>query len=72
MPCRICTSNDHEALIAQLAEEIWNTRASTDPADEWRPWDRAGDYWQMVFRDHAIGVLKVALRDAPAGPGYEG
>lgn len=67
MPCRVCTSNDHDALIEQLAEEIWNTRRSEDPADEWELWERALPYWQITFRDHARGVLKVALRSHTPG-----
>lgn len=67
MACRICTSNDHDGLIEQLAEEIWNTQRSADPADEWEPWERASPYWQMTFRDHARGVLKVALRGHAQG-----
>lgn len=35
MACRIGTTNDHDGLIEQLAEEIWNTQRSADPGDEW-------------------------------------
>lgn len=42
MTCRICTANDEEALVEQMAEAMWQTQSSTNPDDEWRPWGRPG------------------------------
>ena len=50
--CRICSANDRERLIEDMAREMWNTQKSTDPADEWQPWEKAGLYWQTITREH--------------------
>jgi len=66
MTCRICTANDEEALIAQMAEAMWLTQETRDPDNEWRPWDHAGPYWQRVMLDYARASLKVLRRDFAA------
>ena len=44
--CRLCTANDPEAVIEDVAARLWESR------DE-RPWNEAGGYWQRVFRELA-------------------
>ena len=61
--CRICTANDREALINQMAQEMWNTQASSDQDDEWRTWEDAGSYWQLTMRKFAEATLLVLERD---------
>ena len=63
MTCRICTANDEEALIEQMAEAMWLTQETRDPDNEWRPWDQAGPYWQRGMLDYARASLKVIRRD---------
>ncbi|MBB4859603.1 hypothetical protein HNO88_002932 [Novosphingobium chloroacetimidivorans] len=57
--CRICTSNDIEALVEEVAEAMWLTQETADPANEWRPWEKAGPYWQRIMREYANATVKV-------------
>lgn len=57
--CRLCTTNDREGLIEGLAESLWATRRR-DSLDD-REWERAGPYWQGIFRELAASAV-VALR----------
>lgn len=59
--CRICTANDEGALVEGVAQAMWNTFESRDPVTEWRPWERAGEFWQGKMRDFAAATI-VALR----------
>jgi len=61
--CRICSANDRERLIEDMAREMWNTQKSTDPADEWQPWEKAGLYWQTVMRRFAEANLRAITRE---------
>lgn len=49
--CRLCTANDADAVIEQLAADLWESRRNGHLDD--RPWVEAGDYWQRVFREFA-------------------
>lgn len=64
--CRICSANDEAALVEQMAEAMWLTQESTTLDDEWRPWERAGPYWQRVMREFAFASLKVLRKDFAA------
>ena len=59
MSCRICSANDEEALLEQMAEAMWSTQVSSNPDDEWQPWSQAGGYWQTIMRDFARASLRV-------------
>ena len=61
--CRICKANDREALVNDVARAMWETQSSTNPDDEWRPWDRAGPYWQRIMREFANATVKVLKAD---------
>lgn len=45
--CRLCTTNDRESLVEDLAERLWNARrdSAIDPS-----WVNAGPYWQQAIR----------------------
>ena len=54
--CRLCTANDKEAIVEQLAERLFtNHRAHASPV----PWESAGIYWHFAFRDLARSVLEM-------------
>jgi hypothetical protein len=60
MPCRLCQTNDREALAEQLAEEMWESRREPDFDG---PWERAGPYWQEIMRQFATSTLNMLSRD---------
>jgi hypothetical protein len=45
--CRLCTSNDDDAVIEHLAEKMWDSRM--DYFEERTPWSKAGGTWQSAF-----------------------
>lgn len=53
--CRICTANDREALIDDLARALWDSRRSGTLDDV--PLDQAPEHWQRVFRAFAASAL---------------
>ena len=61
--CRLCSSNDVETLVEEVAEAMWLTQISTDPADEWRPWEKAGPYWQRIMREFANATVRTLSAD---------
>lgn len=58
--CRICGSNDPDALIDEIAERIWECRR--DPVLNDPPWSEASDYWQMTLREYAREMLAIVRR----------
>lgn len=40
--CRICSANHQASLVEDVARATRNIQVSSNPADEWRPWDQAG------------------------------
>ena len=52
---RLCTANDRDGMIAQLAGDLWNSRRQGMLDD--RPWDGAGEYWQRIFRELAVTAV---------------
>jgi hypothetical protein len=57
--CRLCTANDEEALIDDLAGQLWESRRDGTLDDV--PWVDAGSYWQRIFQDFArtaVGALR--------------
>ncbi|WP_175488137.1 hypothetical protein [Sphingomonas sp. NFR04] len=43
-------------MIESLAADLWESRRHGTLDD--RPWDRAGDHWQRIFRDFALTALE--------------
>lgn len=41
-PCRLCSTNDCDALIEQPAAELWDSQRGGSLDD--RPWRQAGEY----------------------------
>ena len=56
--CRICSANDREQLIEDMAREMWATQISSDPAAEWREWDKAHSYWHTIMLQFAEASLR--------------
>ncbi len=52
--CRLCTANDQDGLVEQLAAELW----ATTPEDD-RSWAEAGPHWQATFRVHAATAVRI-------------
>ena len=63
--CLLCTSNDRETLIEQLAADLWESRRHGTLDD--RPWLDAGDHWHRVFREFAATAVESLLGDPPYG-----
>lgn len=51
--CRLCTSNDDEAVIEHVAAYMWESRM--DHFEE-HPWSEAGGTWQAAFREMAVAA----------------
>ncbi len=60
MACRVCTTNDRDALVEELAKEFWEGE-SVGATDD-RTWEQAGSYWQILFRQYAARALVVMER----------
>ncbi|MET3826592.1 hypothetical protein ABIC16_002285 [Sphingomonas sp. PvP055] len=58
--CRLCTSNDEDAVVDHLAEKMWDSRQVHFEVRT--PWCEAGGTWQSAFRE-----LAVAARQALVG-----
>jgi len=57
--CRLCTSNDDEAVIEHLAEKMWDSRM--DYFEERTPWSKAGGTWQLAFREMAVAARQALI-----------
>lgn len=55
--CRICTANDIDALIEEVAERMWEQRRDLQMGDP--AWADAGLYWQQTFREYARAMVDV-------------
>jgi len=66
--CRICTANDREALTEDMAQAMWESQKSTNPDNEWQPWDKAPPYWHGLMRQYAAECLKEIEKMAHATP----
>lgn len=56
--CRICTANDREALIEDMAKAMWDTQITTDTHSDWDPWPEASPFWQQRMREFAAASLR--------------
>ena len=52
--CRLCTSNDQDAVIEHLAAFMWDSRM--ERFEEHTPWSEAGATWQAAFREMAVAA----------------
>ena len=55
MPCRICTANDEDALVEQIAEAVWASCVNREGGPLWT-WADAG-MWQDKFRAHVRAMI---------------
>lgn len=55
--CRLCTANDREGMIEEVAAKLWEHRRHGTLDD--RPWQEAGPMWQSVFREFAGTAVNV-------------
>jgi hypothetical protein len=55
--CRLCTANDIDALVDELAGELWESRRH-GTLDDW-PWQDASPMWKTTFRDFARTAVEV-------------
>jgi hypothetical protein len=63
MACRVCTANDRDALVEELAAEFWKGSCA-GPIDG-RPWEQAGAYWHAAYRklaDKMVAIVEEELR----------
>lgn len=56
--CRICSANDEQALIEDMARAMWETQRSSDPHGEWRDWDQTHSYWRDRMMEFAAASLQ--------------
>lgn len=61
-PCALCdgTASGDEALIEQVAEDLWESRRDGTLDDV--PWAECGNYWQPIFRGFAATALASVSR----------
>jgi hypothetical protein len=60
--CRLCTTNDEDGLVDELAEALWEAcrQIELDP-----PWAGAPPYWQHLMRVQArtsVNLMQSKLR----------
>ena len=59
----MCSANDREQLIEDMAREMWETQKASDPAGEWQPWEKAGPYWQTMMLQFADASLRATPQE---------
>jgi hypothetical protein len=59
--CRLCASNDDEAVIERLAEYMWDSRIARLEGPI--PWADAGATWQAAFREMAVAARQALTYD---------
>jgi hypothetical protein len=52
--CRLCSSNDDDALIDHVAAYMWESRM--ERMEDRTPWADAGATWQSAFREMAVAA----------------
>ena len=64
--CRLCTANDREALVEELAQQLWDgQRGGT--LDDW-PWSETSEYWRTIFRQFARTAIETMERPDGVAP----
>lgn len=54
--CRLCTTNDLDALADELAERMWESRRDREIDPDW---SRAGPYWHETMRQFARSTIEM-------------
>jgi hypothetical protein len=52
--CRLCTSNDEDAVIEHVAAYMGESRM--ERVEDRTPWAEAGATWQTAFREMAVAA----------------
>lgn len=60
--CRICTANDRQALILDMAIAMWDTQTNGDTHTDYEPWPEASPFWQQRMLEFAEASLKAIER----------
>jgi hypothetical protein len=55
--CRLCTSNDRDALVDEMAANAW------EAARYGESWEAVREPWKSAFRHHANLMLQALERD---------
>ena len=55
--CRVCSSNDRESLVDEIAREVWES------GGHGVAWEDTFPQWHTVYRQHAEAMLRVLERD---------
>ncbi len=59
--CRLCTANDRDAVVKELAVKLWDGHRGRIGKDD-APWDEAGGYWWNAFEQVASDALEILGR----------
>jgi hypothetical protein len=57
--CRLCTSNDEDAVIEHVAAYMWESRM--ERVEDRTPWKEAGATWQTAFREMAVAAQQALM-----------
>ena len=52
--CRLCTTNDRDGLVEQLAAEMWDRHRDRELMGSW---EEASEHWHRTMRDFARATL---------------
>lgn len=55
MACRVCQTNDREALAEELAARMWESRRDREVDPD--KFEDASPYWQTAMRQFAAATL---------------
>lgn len=61
--CRICSANDPETLVEDVAKAMWKTQTNDDTHTDWEPWEEASPFWQQRMRQFATATIRVILAE---------
>jgi len=54
--CRLCRSNDEDAVIEHVAAYMWESRM--ERVEDRTPWADAGATWKTAFREMAVAACQ--------------
>jgi hypothetical protein len=57
--CRLCTSNDEDAVIEHVAAYMWQSRM--ERVEDRTPWDEAAATWRTAFREMAVAACQALI-----------
>jgi hypothetical protein len=60
--CRICTANDREALVLEMAIAMWDTQVTAASHSDYEPWPEASPFWQQRMLEFAEASLRAIER----------